>query len=57
MLSIAELLQQTAVVCNSIAASHHAETAGEHLERRYATLGKAAARLLTMHVRVVAMGT
>lgn len=43
MLLIAELLHQTAVVCNSIAASHHAETAGEHLERRYATVGKAAA--------------
>lgn len=40
MLLIAELLHQTAVVCNSITASHHAETAGEHLERRYATVGK-----------------
>lgn len=57
MLLIAELLHQTAVVCNLIAASHHAETAGEHLERRYATVGKAAVRLLTMHARVVAPGT
>lgn len=40
MLLIAELLHQTAAVCNSITASHHAETAGEHLEGRYATVGK-----------------
>lgn len=57
MLLIAELLHQTAVVCNSITASHHAETAGEHLERRYATVGKRHGALLTMHARVVAPGT
>lgn len=40
MLLIAELLQQTAVVCNSITASHRAETAGRRAERRYARAGK-----------------